>query len=209
MPQNDQDPKSVLREQIRARRRARTESQRADVDSALAERMLEIPDVTAVLHDPTRGCVAAYASYGTEPRTSALRTVFARAGGGVLLPVIRDDGGLDWAWDRDDLGDGAVSPGIPEPTGLVAGHGLEGLVQLGCRVVLAPALAADLQGSRIGKAGGYYDRLLTGLDELAPDQRPHVVAVVHDDEVVDLIPTQPHDRRVDAILTPTRYLPLR
>ena len=206
MPQNDQDPKSVLREQIRARRRARTESQRADVDSALAERMLEIPDVTAVLHDPTRGCVAAYASYGTEPRTSALRTVFARAGVGVLLPVIRDDGGLDWAWDRDDLGDGAVSPGIPEPTGLVAGHGLEGLVQLGCRVVLAPALAADLQGSRIGKAGGF-GLIVVGTH--GRDQRPHVVAVVHDDEVVDLIPTQPHDRRVDAILTPTRYLPLR
>jgi 5-formyltetrahydrofolate cyclo-ligase len=76
-------------------------------------------------------------------------------------------------------------------------------------VLLAPALGADLAGHRIGKAGGFYDRLLAGLDRHAPARRPLVVAVVHDDDVVDHVPTEPHDRGVDAILTPTRYLDLR
>jgi 5-formyltetrahydrofolate cyclo-ligase len=83
------------------------------------------------------------------------------------------------------------------------------LVALGCRVVLAPALAVDVHGNRIGKAGGYYDRFLAGLDDLHPAQRPVVVAVLHDDELVDDVPATAHDRPVDAVLTPTRYHRLR
>jgi 5-formyltetrahydrofolate cyclo-ligase len=123
--------------------------------------------------------------------------------------VIRDDGDLDWAWDRGDLGPGAVSPGIPEPTGEIVGRGASGLVALGVRVLFAPALGVDLAGHRIGKAGGYYDRLLADLDTAAPAYRPLVVAVVHDDDLVETVPVQAHDRAVDAILTPTRYLDLR
>ena len=156
-----------------------------------------------------RSCVAAYASYGTEPGTAPLRAAFAAAGVHVLLPVIRADGALDWAWDLDDLGSGTVSPGIPEPSGEAVGHGAGALIELGVRVLLTPALGVDLAGHRMGKAGGYYDRLLAELDEVAPDERPLVVAVVHDDDVVDAVPVEPHDRAVDAILTPTRYLDLR
>jgi 5-formyltetrahydrofolate cyclo-ligase len=127
----------------------------------------------------------------------------------VLLPVIGDDGGLDWAWDNGDLGSGSVSPVVPEPTGEIVGRGATGLVALHCRVLLAPALGVDLAGHRIGKAGGYYDRLLAGLGRHSPAHRPLVVAVVHDDDVVDHVPTEPHDRGIDAVLTPTRYLDLR
>jgi 5-formyltetrahydrofolate cyclo-ligase len=35
------------------------------------------------------------------------------------------------------------------------------------------------------------------------------VAVVHDDELLDALPHEPHDRPVDAALTPSAYLPLR
>jgi len=152
-------------------------------------------------------CIAAYASYGTEPGTALLRAALAAAGVGVLLPVIRDDGDLDWAWDHDDLGAGTVSPGIPEPTGDVVGRGAAGLAALRCRVLLAPALGVDLAGHRIGKAGGYYDRLLADLDTVG--ERPLVVAVVFDDDIVESIPAQAHDRAVDAILTPTRYIDVR
>jgi len=32
--------------------------------------------------------------------------------------------------------------------------------------------------------------------------------VVHDEDVVDAVPAGPYDRRVDAILTPSRYVVL-
>ena len=84
-------------------------------------------------------------------------------------------------------------------------HDLAGLVAAGCRVILAPALAVDLHGNRIGKAGGYYDRLLADMDAITPERRPHVVAVVLDDDVLESVPAHEHDRPVDAVLTPSAY----
>ena len=86
---------------------------------------------------------------------------------------------------------------------------MPGLLAAGCRVVLAPALGVDVHGNRIGKAGGYYDRLLAGLDDVDAAVRPLVVAVVHDDEVVDVVPAEAHDRPVDGVLTPSGFRRLR
>ncbi len=203
------DLKNALRERLRAGRRARDEAARTEVERALAVHLGEVPGIAELVADPSRGCVTAYASFGTEPRTGALRALLAVSGVRVLLPVIRDDGLLDWADDSDDLTEDGVSRGIPEPTGAPVGTGMTGLLAAGCRVVLAPALGVDVHGSRIGKAGGYYDRLLAGLDDVPVDERPLVVAVVHDDEVLDAIPAEAHDRPVDGVLTETGYRRLR
>jgi 5-formyltetrahydrofolate cyclo-ligase len=199
------DLKNELRGRIRASRRARDESERDEVDRRLALRVGEIPEVAALVDGSAHGCVAAYASYGSEPRTGRLRQLLGLSGVRVLLPVIRDDGELDWADDGGPLHEDGVSKGIPEPSSDVVASGMPGLVALGCRVILAPALAVDVDGHRIGKAGGYYDRLLAGLDHVAPAERPRVVAVVHDDEVLDAIPVAAHDRAVDAVLTPSGF----
>jgi 5-formyltetrahydrofolate cyclo-ligase len=219
------EAKAALREQLRERRRARLPAERDAVERRLALRLDDVPGLAALLSDGGAGAaavagaragavagasaVAAYASYGTEPGTGAIRQRLAAAGVAVLLPVIRDDGLLDWARDLDDLAAGAVSPGIPEPSGPVVAHGAAGLVELGVTVLLAPALAVDVAGGRIGKAGGYYDRLIAGLDDVDAHRRPLVVAVVHDDEVLESVPVEPHDRRVDAVLTPSGFRLLR
>ena len=197
------DLKNELRGRIRASRRARDEDARDEVDRLLALRVGEIPAVAALVEGTTSGCVAAYAAYGTEPRTGRMRALLELSGVRVLLPVIRDDGELDWADDGGPLHDDGVSKGIPEPSTAVVASGMAGLVALDCRVILAPALAVDVHGHRIGKAGGYYDRLLAGLDAVDPARRPSVVAVIHDDEVLDAVPVAAHDRSVDAALTPS------
>jgi 5-formyltetrahydrofolate cyclo-ligase len=198
--------KAELRAQVRARRRARSREDRTEIDRQLAVRVGSVPQVAVLVADPGSGCVAAYASYGTEPGTGRLRSLLELSGVRVLLPVVRPDGGLAFAWDTGAVGEGSVSAGIPEPTTAPVAGGMDDLVGLGCSVVLTPALAVDLHGNRIGKAGGYYDRLFAGLDTIDPARHPWRVAVVHDDDVVEEVPTEPHDRRVDAILTPTRYL---
>ena len=208
LPPDLDQRKASLREQVRSRRRARSLEARTDVEARLAVRGGAIPEVAALVADPTSGTVAVYASFGTEPGTGRTRALLELSGVRALLPVIRADGGLDWAWDTGAVAAGAVSPGVPEPTGPVVGEEMAGLVALGCRVVLAPALAVDLRGNRIGKAGGYYDRLFGGLDDVDVALRPLLVAVVHDEDVVDAVPTGPHDRRVDAILSPSRYVVL-
>lgn len=67
-------------------------------------------------------------------------------------------------------------------------------------VVLAPALAVDRLGRRLGRGGGSFDRALARVDPR------RALAVVYDDEVLDHIPAEPHDQRVGGALTPSALL---
>uniref|UniRef100_UPI0030EF2491 5-formyltetrahydrofolate cyclo-ligase n=1 Tax=Aquipuribacter hungaricus TaxID=545624 RepID=UPI0030EF2491 len=83
-----------------------------------------------------------------------------------------------------------------------------------CDLVLVPALAVDRAGTRLGQGGGSYDRALARA-HTAPGRRPGeggplVLAVVHDDEVLDdLLPREPHDVAVHGALTPSGVVLLR
>jgi len=143
--------------------------------------------IAAALHDLLAAAtrVAAYASIGSEPPTAAA-LVSARE---VLLPVLRPDGDLDWGLGPDGV---PSARGLLEPSGPRLGR--EAIA--GCDVVLVPALAVDGAGNRLGRGGGAYDRALrraTGL----------TIAVLYDGEQVDAVPTEPHDVRVRAVVTPS------
>jgi 5-formyltetrahydrofolate cyclo-ligase len=139
------------------------------------------------------GCVAAYLGVGTEPPTQPLLDALRAAGVRVLLPVIADER-LDWAaYD----GEGALAEGplgLAEPTG----HRLGGNALSAAEVVLVPALAVDRSGHRLGRGRGYYDRALAAVS--VP-----VIAVVFDDDVIDDVPVEAHDRDVDGWLSPSGY----
>ncbi len=64
---------------------------------------------------------------------------------------------------------------------------------------LIPGLAFDLQGYRIGRAGGYYDRLL-------PTLRPDTIcwAIGFDCQLVDALPREAHDAPVSGVTVPFR-----
>jgi 5-formyltetrahydrofolate cyclo-ligase len=68
-------------------------------------------------------------------------------------------------------------------------------------VVLMPGVAFDSAGRRLGHGGGYFDRL---IPQLRGDCC--LLGVAFDVQVVDEVPTEPHDARVDAVVTPTRVL---
>lgn len=59
-------------------------------------------------------------------------------------------------------------------------------------LVLAPGLAYDRRGYRLGLGGGFYDRLLPGIS--APK-----VGVVYVVLIVEAVPAEPHDQRVDYL----------
>lgn len=63
-------------------------------------------------------------------------------------------------------------------------------------VFLVPGTAFDRSGGRLGKGGGFYDRVL-------PQRRTDAVAVgvTTLSRVVDVVPMEPHDRRVDWLAT--------
>jgi 5-formyltetrahydrofolate cyclo-ligase len=64
-------------------------------------------------------------------------------------------------------------------------------------LVLVPGVAFDLQGRRLGRGRGFYDRLLADVDAIK-------CGIAFDEQMVKEIPTGPRDVRLNFILTPTR-----
>ena len=135
-----------------------------------------------------------------EPDLSLTLGAFDRA----LLPVLIDEAGAPYRsprWALWEAGRALVTRGRPpaQPDGEVLGA--ESLKE--ANLIIIPALAASVDGTRLGQGGGWYDRALTHRFPGVP-----VVAVIFDDEVLDPgeIPTEAHDVPIDAIITPTRTI---
>ena len=64
-------------------------------------------------------------------------------------------------------------------------------------LVLVPGMAFDLNGNRLGRGQGFYDRLLENASGIK-------CGVCHDFQLLEKIPSEPHDAKVDFVLTPNR-----
>ena len=67
-------------------------------------------------------------------------------------------------------------------------------------IVVLPALAVDENGNRLGYGKGYYDRYLQR------HPRSKTVAFCYDFQIVQKVPCEAWDKRVDAIVTDKRVL---
>jgi 5-formyltetrahydrofolate cyclo-ligase len=186
VPEIQQD-KAVLRARLLAARSGLPADERRDAGRLIRDVLLSLPALQMA------GTVAAYYSVGTEPDTRGLVFALWKRGTYVLLPVLRPDGDLDWASYEgpDSL--------VPGPRGLrEPGEPLRG-VQAVARadVVLAPALAVDRAGNRLGRGGGSYDRALVRVGPLIP-----VIALLYDGELLAHVPAGPHDTPVRAAVRP-------
>lgn len=98
------------------------------------------------------------------------------------------------AWPRDRFG-------IPEPPVDALSLGIEELAS-GPTLVVAPGLAFDRSGARLGRGKGYYDRFLASL--AARNPAPGALAVIGaclEEQLVDAVPVDGRDRGVDAVLS--------
>jgi 5-formyltetrahydrofolate cyclo-ligase len=68
-------------------------------------------------------------------------------------------------------------------------------------VALVPGVAFDASGRRLGYGGGYFDRLIPRLREDCA-----VLGIAFDMQIVDAVPAEEHDARVQAVVTPTRVV---
>ena len=177
--------KAALRERSLARRRQRPPAERAAAAAAVA---------AALLHGLARArTFAAYVPEETEPGYGRLPAAYTQLGARVLLPVVPGGGReLVWAVDTGRLAPGRF--GLLEPVGPRLGATAVGTAD----VVVVPALAVSRDGVRLGRGGGYYDRALRHARPGAV-----LVAVVFDDEFLDEVPTEAHDHRVTAVVTPS------
>ncbi len=66
-------------------------------------------------------------------------------------------------------------------------------------VILVPGIAFDSTCARLGRGAGFYDRFLAD-----PRVRAAKIGVAFDEQIVDAVPMDRWDVRLDAVVTPTR-----
>lgn len=150
---------------------------------AVSRRREQVAGLTVTAFEPMR----------TEPPVDGLTDVLRAAGVRVLVPITLEKPRLDWA----DLADPDRAP---------LGEDVLAEVDL----AFVPGLAVSRSGVRLGQGGGYYDTVLPRLRERSGGAP--VVIVLHDHEVVESVPADLHDVRVDAVLRPAtgvRAMPVR
>ncbi len=62
-------------------------------------------------------------------------------------------------------------------------------------LIVVPGMAFDKEGRRLGRGKGYYDRFLAKHPGVA------TIGVCFSFQMLDSIPTEPHDRNMDRVLT--------
>lgn len=165
---------------------------RTAADAALEQHLL------GALELSTAQVVAGYAGVGTEPHTLPLLTALRERGTRVLLPVLLPDNDVDWV---EFTGEATLVParrGLLEPRGTQLGT--EAVRQ--ADAVLCPGLAVGADGLRLGRGGGSYDRVLARLHG-AGGNGAWTCVLLFDNELLDAVPSDAHDQRVDAAATPS------
>ncbi|WP_445527165.1 5-formyltetrahydrofolate cyclo-ligase [Streptomyces cyslabdanicus] len=187
--------KRTLRREILTVRKTLTVDEVREAAHALAERALELPELTGAR------TIAAYVSVGTEPGTPPLLDALRARGARVLLPALLPDNDLDWGAYTGEGSLARVQHGGRMALFEPAGERLGPDAVTDADVVLLPGLAVDARGMRLGRGGGSYDRVLARLE--AARAHPALVILLYDTEIVEHVPEEPHDRPVQAVVTPS------
>jgi len=66
-------------------------------------------------------------------------------------------------------------------------------------LIIVPGVAFDRAGGRVGRGGGFYDRLLPQYSALR-------AGICFDFQYLEAVPAEEHDIRMDWVVTDTRIL---
>ena len=170
--------KAELRERMREEAKRHAAGERAEASRQICERIRQ----QQVWRKATSVLLFVPTAY--EPDISALMNEGKR----VSLPAFNEKLGRYEAREvKGELVAGRF--GILEPAASCP-------LSEGLELVLAPGVAFAPDGSRLGRGKGFYDRLLAGLSAIR-------VGVCFDWQVLPEIPNDPHDVKMDHIVTPT------
>lgn len=169
---------------MRAKRRELTAEDVKEKSAAICERLFDLEEFN------TSGAVALYMSSFNEPRTDAIIKRLRGEGRRAAVPVtdVRS-GTLMLAEITENTRKGAY--GIPEPAEIIP-VSMEGI-----EIILVPGLAFDETGARMGFGKGYYDKLLQKSGAVK-------IGLCYDFQLLEKIPSEPHDVPMDIIITEKR-----
>lgn len=140
-------------------------------------------------------CIALYAPLHQELETALLFESARQAGKKVLYPAVcGTELQFRQVQDPAELIFGTF--GISEPCRSCPDHGIADL-----DLMVIPGVAFDLRGHRIGFGKGYYDRCLA-----EGRGKTLLVGFCHDFQLVEEVPAEGHDIRMDLLVTESRVI---
>ena len=187
--------KGRLRREILRRREALSEAQRRDKSNIIWSRVVQTWEFQQA------ESVMLYAAFGSEVHTDLLMASTLEADKRLILPrVNRAVPELELYYVTDP--GGQLKCGfcrIPEPIPKLCRRAR--LDEVSC--VIAPGIAFDRFGGRLGYGGGYYDRLLNAL---SPTQARVALGLAYELQIVEEVPQGFFDARVAVLATELRLM---
>lgn len=176
-------PKVSLRDRLLRQR------QGLAADECLRLSLLAQQNLIATDAFDAAGIIALYSAIRNEVLTDKLFAAANAAGKQTVYPRMCGDHLEFVPVDAlCDLVPGRM--GVPEP------HDGPELALSEVDLMVVPGVGFDLSGHRLGYGRGFYDRLLGDLE-----QRPLLVGLAFEQQVVARLPRDPHDVHVDLLVT--------
>ena len=143
--------------------------------------------------------IAGYYPVGSEMNILSILERLSMQGTKTLLPSIKplDDSLSFYPWKQgESMMSSQYVPKILEPS-----NKEEEMIP---SVVLSPLIACDMEGSRIGSGKGMYDRYISHLRAM---RFPVLyIGICYDFQLLDSIPSESHDQKLDMIITDKRFV---
>jgi 5-formyltetrahydrofolate cyclo-ligase len=144
--------------------------------------------------------VALYSPIGNEVDTTSIRDHAFQLGKSVFYPRCSKTGHLELVRVESSAQLQPGAYGILEP---MTGASLR-VEEREDLLVVVPGVAFDPGGNRLGRGKGMYDRLLNQLGNIAG-----CIALAYEAQIVEQIPVQPWDRKMNTIITEERIIDCR
>jgi len=201
MVMNTVDEKRQLRRQMRARRRALSETEQGQAAEKLCVQLLRLPGIHG-----GRRFGAYFASDGEIDPLPALEFLIARGRIGYL-PVL-------FGTQRPRVRFARYFPDEPLQAGRfdipVPFHDRRALVDpVNLDWLLMPLVAFDEGGNRLGMGGGFYDASLVARRHRRHWRRPLLIGLAHEFQRVTRLEVDSWDIPLDGILTENGFLPVQ
>ena len=180
--------KRTLRQRIIADRAALPQDERARLSGEITARLLRLPAYSKA------HTVLGYMNFGAEFESESWARQVLNDGKSLLLPkvnAVTRELDLYRVTDMEtQLEAGAYGIREPLPQSCAAARLEE------ADFILLPGVAFGRDGARLGYGGGFYDKLLTRLEH-----RPVLVAAAYAMQIIDGIPQEVTDHRVQWLVT--------
>ena len=171
--------KKALRSEIKVLKKQHTKEQLLEQSEKILDKLEQHPDFVKAER------VMLYSALPDEVQTQAFLEKW-HLKKQIILPTVAGDDIIPVAYEKDT--DFAVGDfNILEPQNEPYKGGFD--------LIIVPGVAFDRHGNRLGRGRGYYDRFLSQHLDVK------CIGICFDFQLVDEIPTEPFDIRMDEVIT--------